>query len=279
MPLIVVGLWPRAISVEVTTVSRGPLVVTVDEEGMTRVKNRYVVSAPVAGQLRRIDWKAGAVIEAGRTVLAVLEGLVNKFLFDVALGSSPILSGDTLFGVSYQGGTDGGGNVFRINTDGLQYTNLYSFPRQSGANTSGSNPYDFAGLVLSGNKLYGTTSVSGIGGQGTVFELNTDGTGFTVLHSFQYTDGGHPEPLVLSGGTLYGMTSYGFQGISLGDGGVFALVLQPTLNLALASNLAVLTWNDPSFFLYSSPTITNVFTKMTGASSPYTNTVTGVIGR
>ena len=71
--LIVAGLWPRAVPVEAAVVSRGPLVVTVDEEGMTHVKNRYVVAAPVAGQLRRIDWKAGASVEAGKTVLAVLE--------------------------------------------------------------------------------------------------------------------------------------------------------------------------------------------------------------
>ena len=71
--LIVVGLWPRAVPVEVATITRGPLVVTVDEEGMTRVRNRYLVSAPVAGQLRRIDWKAGAIVEAGKTPLAVLE--------------------------------------------------------------------------------------------------------------------------------------------------------------------------------------------------------------
>jgi HlyD family secretion protein len=71
--LIVVGLWPRPVPVEVATVARGPLVVTVDEEGMTRVKHRYVVSAPVAGQLRRINWKAGAPVIAGETVLAVLE--------------------------------------------------------------------------------------------------------------------------------------------------------------------------------------------------------------
>ena len=38
--LIGAGLWPRAIPVESATVNRGPLVVTVDEEGMTRVKNR-----------------------------------------------------------------------------------------------------------------------------------------------------------------------------------------------------------------------------------------------
>lgn len=78
--LIVVGLWPRAVPVEVATVSRGPLVVTVDEEGMTRVKNRYVISAPVAGQLRRIDWKAGAIVEAGKTVMATLEPAGADFL-------------------------------------------------------------------------------------------------------------------------------------------------------------------------------------------------------
>ncbi|MBI5692860.1 MAG: HlyD family efflux transporter periplasmic adaptor subunit [Verrucomicrobia bacterium] len=71
--LIVVGLWPRPAAVEVSRVARGPLIVTVDEEGMTRVQHRYVITAPVAGQLRRIDWKAGAPVEAGRTVLAVLE--------------------------------------------------------------------------------------------------------------------------------------------------------------------------------------------------------------
>jgi len=54
-------------------VVRGDLAVTVNEEGMTRVKNRYVIASPVAGQLRRIDWKPGALVEAGKTVLAVLE--------------------------------------------------------------------------------------------------------------------------------------------------------------------------------------------------------------
>ncbi len=78
--LIVIGLWPRPIPVEVASVSRGPLLVTVDEEGMTRVRNRYIVAAPVAGQLRRIDWKPGAVVEAGQTVLATLEASGADFL-------------------------------------------------------------------------------------------------------------------------------------------------------------------------------------------------------
>lgn len=78
--LIVVGLWPRSVPVEVATVTRGPMIVTVDEEGMTRVKNRYVIAAPVGGQLRRIDWKAGAPVEAGKTVLAVIESSEADFL-------------------------------------------------------------------------------------------------------------------------------------------------------------------------------------------------------
>ena len=71
--LIVIGLLPKPLPVEIAMVSRGDLRVTVNEEGMTRVKNRYVIASPVAGQLRRIDWKPGAVVEAGKTVLAVLE--------------------------------------------------------------------------------------------------------------------------------------------------------------------------------------------------------------
>lgn len=71
--LIVLGLWPQPLPVETAAAHPGPLVVTVDEEGMTRVKNHYVVSSPVAGQLQRIDWKPGATVTAGQTVLAVLE--------------------------------------------------------------------------------------------------------------------------------------------------------------------------------------------------------------
>jgi HlyD family secretion protein len=49
------------------------LQVTVDEEGRARVINRYVVAAPVSGQLRRIAWKPGAGVVASETVLAVME--------------------------------------------------------------------------------------------------------------------------------------------------------------------------------------------------------------
>lgn len=73
LALVGAGLWPRALPVEIAVASRGSLRVMVSEEGMTRLKNRYVVSSPFAGFLRRIDWKPGAEVVAGETVLAVLE--------------------------------------------------------------------------------------------------------------------------------------------------------------------------------------------------------------
>src|SRR5439155_26389071 len=77
------------------------------------------------------------------------------------------------------------------------------------------------GLILSGNTLYGTTIRGRSSGNGTVFAVNTDGTGFTNLHSFTGSDGADPESgLILSGNSLYGTTAYGG---SLGYGTVFAV--------------------------------------------------------
>ena len=45
--LLAVALWPRPVPVDLAIVRRGPLVVTVDEEGVTRVRDRFIVSQPV----------------------------------------------------------------------------------------------------------------------------------------------------------------------------------------------------------------------------------------
>ena len=73
--LIIAGLWPQPVPVETARVNRGTLRATVNEEGKTRIKQRYVVSAPVTGQLRRIPFKAGAEVEAGQTVVAIIDPL------------------------------------------------------------------------------------------------------------------------------------------------------------------------------------------------------------
>jgi len=142
-----------------------------------------------------------------------------------APAGSLILSGNTLYGTTELGGSAGFGTVFAINTDGTGFTNLYAFTNGS----DGGFPY--AGLVLSGNTLYGTASEGGDSSQGTVFAINTDGTGFATLHSFSATpsypgpytnsDGATPYAgLILSGNTLYG-TAY--NGGSSGNGAVFGV--------------------------------------------------------
>ncbi|WP_149193637.1 efflux RND transporter periplasmic adaptor subunit [Luteimonas suaedae] len=70
--LLLVALWPRAMEVDLATATVGELLVTVDEEGETRVRERYMVSAPAAGEIRRIELEPGDPVEAGRTVVARL---------------------------------------------------------------------------------------------------------------------------------------------------------------------------------------------------------------
>jgi HlyD family secretion protein len=69
--LLAFALWPRARVVEVATATRGPLVVTVDEEGVTRVRERFVVSSPVAGRVLRIELEPGDVVKRGQPVAVV----------------------------------------------------------------------------------------------------------------------------------------------------------------------------------------------------------------
>jgi HlyD family secretion protein len=69
---LVYSFMPRPVAVDLTTARRGDLRVTVDEDGKTRVKDRYEVSSPLNARLERIGLRAGDPVEAGKTVLAVL---------------------------------------------------------------------------------------------------------------------------------------------------------------------------------------------------------------
>jgi len=77
--LIGYGFVPRPVPVDVAVARRGELQVTVEEEGRTRVIDRYVVSAPVAGFSRRIELDVGDVVAAGQ-VVAHMEPLRSNVL-------------------------------------------------------------------------------------------------------------------------------------------------------------------------------------------------------
>jgi len=84
LPVAVVALalwsfWPRALPVELATVARAPLTVSFTEEGRTRLRQRYRVSAPVDGFLQRIALEPGDPVSAGATV-AVLQPAAARLL-------------------------------------------------------------------------------------------------------------------------------------------------------------------------------------------------------
>lgn len=71
--LIVVALLPKPVGVDLATIQRGQLQVTVDEDGQTRIKDRYVVSTPLSGRLLRIGLDVGDSVLAGESVLARIQ--------------------------------------------------------------------------------------------------------------------------------------------------------------------------------------------------------------
>jgi uncharacterized repeat protein (TIGR03803 family) len=120
-----------------------------------------------------------------------------------------------LYGTTTSGGSNNLGTIFRLNIDGTDYTLLYSF---TGTNGDCSQPNGLMQGV--DGVLYGTTSSGGANSAGTLFSLNTNGSGYTVLFSFSSSTGSPSSRLVQGpDGTLYGSTPGG----SLGGGTVFKI--------------------------------------------------------
>lgn len=64
------AFWPHAVMVDMSSVTRGSMIVTIDEEGRTQVHNTYVVSTPIAGRLQRVEMLPGDKVVRGQTVVA-----------------------------------------------------------------------------------------------------------------------------------------------------------------------------------------------------------------
>lgn len=69
--LIAYAFWPKPLDVEAAPITRGPLAVTVDGDGRTRIKDRFVVSAPVGGQIERIALRPGDRLKLGAPLAVV----------------------------------------------------------------------------------------------------------------------------------------------------------------------------------------------------------------
>jgi uncharacterized repeat protein (TIGR03803 family) len=181
----------------------------------------------------------GGVNGAGAVFKLNVDGTDYKVLysFDVVPGydipgpQAPLVQGNdgVLYGATRNGGAGGYGNVFRLNSDGSGYKVLHTF--SYGAN-DGALPQ--AALVFGvDGSLYGTTWLGGMNAKGTVFKLNSDGTGFALLHSFPQ-DGRGPKAALMQGndGVLYGTSS---KGGATNSGTVFRLNRDGTGYLVLHS--------------------------------------------
>ncbi len=127
------------------------------------------------------------------------------------------LVGSTLYGTTWQGGTDDAGTVFSFDTDDSGYQLLNSF-----TDIGSDGAYPLSGLTLDGSTLYGTTYLGGIDDNGMVFSLNTNGTGYQVVQSFLNNGEGAyaAAGLTLAGSTLFGTTT---EGGTYGAGTIFSM--------------------------------------------------------
>jgi len=136
---------------------------------------------------------------------------IHPFSSGIADGGTPQSSlvfghDGQLYGVTFYGGTNSTGVVFRMNTNGSVFNLLQSF-----SSSAGDASYPNAIIQNSDGVLFGTTSYSGgLNGYGTVFKINTNGLGFSILRSFNGpgTDGIFLTAEVIFGtnGILYGTT-------------------------------------------------------------------------
>ncbi len=138
------------------------------------------------------------------------ETVLHSFTGGASDGNYPygglLLANDgKLYGTTESGGSAGGGAIFRLDTDGGNYTVLHNF-----TGVDGLAPYATLIQGCDGG-LYGTTYQGGTGGLGTAFRMNTDGTGYEVLHNFAGTDGQYPYGSLMIGedGAIYGTASAG----------------------------------------------------------------------
>jgi len=198
-----------------------------------------------------------------------------------------VLSCGTLYGTASFGGDYDKGVLFSVSTNGSDFKVLHAFTDLDGGRFNLDGAFPTAPLLLLGNTLYGTANVGGVGGNGTVFSLNTGGSGFTVLHSFAATsfgtnsDGMYPEcTLALSGNTLYGTTE---QGGAYGNGTVFSLFIPPQLTIIPSGPDVILTWptNYAGFTLQSTTNLGPSAVWTTNSAGPLVvngqNTVTNPI--
>ncbi len=223
------------------------------------------------------------------TLLATFSPLVSNGNIGTnnngAIPANPmtLMPDGNFYGTTGLGGTGGAGTVFKLTTNGM-LTTLFSFDPLVSNGSTGTNAdgAQTAGVLTPGpdGSLFGTGSNGGSNGVGELFQITTNGV-FTPLLAFSArilnggvltnATGAFPTGLILANdGSFYGT---GYKGGANSYGNIFKVTVAPPLNLQSFPGKAVLSWTNSEFSLQSAPTVTNTFTNIPGATSPFTNTI------
>jgi uncharacterized repeat protein (TIGR03803 family) len=246
--------------------------------------DREEANGPQAGLVQASDGKlygttkfgrAGEITSAGTVYRVGLDGTGFEVVhrFEPTNGSNQDLSPKNangafpetqliqgsdgyLYGVTRNGGANGTGVVFKLMLDGAGFQVLHEFAAITSAADSGltvttDGAYPVGRLLQGADGLfYGTTSLGGANGRGTVFRLAFDGSGFQVIHTFSPTtletatglsknvEGAIPIAGLTDGhdGYFYGVTTVGGSG---GVGTIFAILPDGTAPPAVLQNFAI----------------------------------------
>ncbi len=137
-----------------------------------------------------------------------------------------VMQGSTLYGTA-GGGPNFAGEIFKMAVDGSNFQVLHSF-----ISTEGSNLPPNASLTIKDSAIYGTTQFDDQDGRGVIFQMNTDGTGYQVLHKFLSSEGSRlMAGVTLDGSTLYGTAQFGG---AFNRGTVYALTVPEPSSFVLA---------------------------------------------
>jgi uncharacterized repeat protein (TIGR03803 family) len=179
-------------------------------------------------------------------------------------GSNPmgplISDGTFLYGMTYNGGTNSAGTIFKILPNGTGYVKLLDFAGVSnGANPQGSLYYD-------GTYLYGMTNAGGTNGFGVIFKILPNGTGYVKLLDFAgVTNGRGPVAALISDGTfLYGTTEIGGTN---GMGVIFKILPNGTGYVKLLDFAGATNGNTAEGTLYYDGTFLYGMTRTGGANN------------
>ncbi len=156
----------------------------------------------------------GGIYDKGTVFKIMPDGteFTSLYSFDELTGRNPwgnlLSDGNFMYGMTYNGGNYGVGVIFKIKPDGSEFTIIHDFDDDHGSHPEGN-------LIFYRSKLYGLTHWGGTTNDcpfecGVLFQLNTDGTGYTALVNFNQTIGSDPKgDLISIDSKLYGMTYQG----------------------------------------------------------------------